>query len=696
MKLLNPLKSLSWRSLFRRPRTRLRRRMSSFSPVGFFAAEVLEDRALLSGNVNLTVSAAGAMTLTSTDASDDNIAMFRNGGGKIQFDTDAATQITYLGNVYTGADALELTIPTVQSITVNLGSGYSTYNISDISTTGNIQFNGKAAGINGADLNIYSEDLDVVIGGSVINNVIETGSGTSDFNLYTDSSHNLTVNGSVTSNQLGAGSGERDNYVYTDGSGNLWIKGAVALSTSGSGDHYNEVTVDDTGNLTVGLGVAFVDSGNGYHEAEVETEAEEESGNIKIGLGVSFIDSGNGEHDHEVAVESDFTTSNITIGAGVTVVDSGNGDHYQEVVTDDSGTLAIGLGVTIKDAGNGYHEAEVEAEGDDSTLTVGTGVVFTDSGNGDHYHEVATEATDASLTIGLLGVSVVDSGTGTYHELDIHADDGDGSPVLIKGSVTFVDTGTAHDYFYIFNDEYADSPITINGSVTFTHSNVVGGHDDVEFYGSTTEENALVTIKGAVTLNLSKVASTADDSEGYDYNYVYLGSTETDAGEGYGLIVNGPTTIVGGNGEDFYQIEEARFNGIVTINTMSNPTTAGFNDYIEVDGSLFAGASNTFTMAGKGAVLSLNNADGFLEDGYSPAQTTEFKGTVRVVMNGPAASVHVADGSAPSSTLVKFDSAVAVVGGTGGIPAGTLFVSLSNSSFAVPAVRTNFALVTVA
>src|SRR5579872_2712247 len=106
MKLLNPLKSLSWRSLFRRPRTRLRRRMSSFSPAGSFAAEVLENRALLSAaNVNLTVSAAGAMTLTSTDANDDTIHMYRNGSGNIQFNAFDGTQITYKGTTYSGYDA---------------------------------------------------------------------------------------------------------------------------------------------------------------------------------------------------------------------------------------------------------------------------------------------------------------------------------------------------------------------------------------------------------------------------------------------------------------------------------------------------------------------------------------------------------------------------------------------------------------
>src|SRR5260370_35598174 len=102
MKLPNPLKSLNWNSLVWRPGRRLRRRSPGFAPAGYFGAEVLEQRQLLSGtpNVNLTV-VAGAITLTSTDSNDASVDVHRVDPTNVEVDAFNSTQITYKGIVHT-------------------------------------------------------------------------------------------------------------------------------------------------------------------------------------------------------------------------------------------------------------------------------------------------------------------------------------------------------------------------------------------------------------------------------------------------------------------------------------------------------------------------------------------------------------------------------------------------------------------
>lgn len=563
MKLLNPLESLTWNSLFRSSRSRLRRRLPSFAPMSL-AAEVLEERQLLSGTVN--VQQVGSALILTADAngsagSSPTFELYRSGGTVIVDDDGSGTTIFKNGG--SAGSSQSFSIANVSTVTVNLGTGYDTFYMYDLSTTGSVTINGKSAasgGAVGADVEIYTDSSAVTIGGSIIANLGQQNSDDSYFYVYTNGG-NLTVNGSINVTEKGAAYFEtyvRSN--WSDGGGDLLVKGSILLSESGSGDKYNTV--------------------NAYYP------------------------------------------SNLTVNGSVTL--------------------------TRTDAGTGYMELRIWTDDDNSTM-------------------------------------------------------------LIKGSVIFTDLlGKGHDYFYINTDDYENSSITINGNVTFNNSLNTNAHDDVEIYGSV-DDNAGVLIKGNLTLLLSKDSSTADDSEGDDYNYVYLGEDDSEGG-GYGLVVNGLTTITGGNGQDWYQIIEARFNGLVTINTMGNPAASGFNDYIEVDGSLFAGLVTTVTMNGPGAVLSINNKsevldspdvfqpaqpNGFIKDQYTPHQTTEFKGIVHVFMNGPGASIHVADDSPGSSTLVAFDSLVTVVGGVGGFPAGTLYVKPSNVSFKFPVFPINFGYVLV-
>src|SRR5262245_13052282 len=111
MKFSNPLVSLSWLSLSRRSRGRPRRVRRRFAPV-FPAAEVLEVRSLLSGNVVAAVNGT-ALTLTCDDG-DNDVNVFR---------LDANTvEIEGVGTTINGAGFVTFALSSVSGITVNLGS----------------------------------------------------------------------------------------------------------------------------------------------------------------------------------------------------------------------------------------------------------------------------------------------------------------------------------------------------------------------------------------------------------------------------------------------------------------------------------------------------------------------------------------------------------------------------------------------
>src|SRR5262249_16521032 len=116
MKLSNPLVSLSWLSSLRRSRRRPRRVRRRYTPV-FPAAEILEVRSLLSGNVAAAVNGT-ALTLTS-DSGDNTVNVFR-------FDANTV-EIDGVGTTINGAGSVTFALSSVSGITVNLGSGFDSY-----------------------------------------------------------------------------------------------------------------------------------------------------------------------------------------------------------------------------------------------------------------------------------------------------------------------------------------------------------------------------------------------------------------------------------------------------------------------------------------------------------------------------------------------------------------------------------------
>src|SRR5262249_30070460 len=132
MKLRNPFQSLSWNSLWLRSRARPRRARRRLAP----AAEILEVRSLLSGNV-VAATAGTALTLTS-DSGDNDVNVFRLNATTVEVDGLNGTTIN-------GAASRTFALSSVSGITVNLGSGFDTYDI--FSKSGHPALNIGAGGI---------------------------------------------------------------------------------------------------------------------------------------------------------------------------------------------------------------------------------------------------------------------------------------------------------------------------------------------------------------------------------------------------------------------------------------------------------------------------------------------------------------------------------------------------------------------
>ena len=124
MTLMNSFKSLTSKTSSRRSGRRVRRCVPGFAAVGDFAAEILEQRALLSANVTATVASVrgiGSLTLTS-DSGDDSVNVYRLDATHIEVDGLNGTTIN-------NDPSAIFALSSVTGITVNLGSGYDQYSI---------------------------------------------------------------------------------------------------------------------------------------------------------------------------------------------------------------------------------------------------------------------------------------------------------------------------------------------------------------------------------------------------------------------------------------------------------------------------------------------------------------------------------------------------------------------------------------
>ena len=170
MYLRNPFKSLTWNFIPGQSRGRAWRRVRRSFVTVFPAAEVLEVRSLLSGNVVAAVNGT-ALTLTS-DSGDNSVNVFRLDANTVEIDG-------FNGTTINGAASQTFALSSVSGITVNLGSGYDTYNIFSASGdpalnigAGGILFRGAAGGGTGDDLEVYNESSSAM---TILGNVTERG-----------------------------------------------------------------------------------------------------------------------------------------------------------------------------------------------------------------------------------------------------------------------------------------------------------------------------------------------------------------------------------------------------------------------------------------------------------------------------------------------------------------------------------------
>src|SRR5262245_54062425 len=253
MNLRNPFKALTWNSLLGRSRIRPRRLRRRFAPF-FRAAEVLEVRSLLSGNVVAAVSGT-ALTLTS-DSGDNGVNVFRLDASTVEIDGTNGTTIN-------GAATQTFALSSVSGITVNLGSGYDTYYIFSASGdpalkigAGGVLFRGAAGGGTGDDLEVFNQSSSAM---TILGSVIERGptigspliQTTSDSYFYVNSDGGpLTVGGSIIGIESGAAHSDMEAFTYT---GDLTVNGSVSFTASGTDDNgkYSSVESYGTGNVLV-------------------------------------------------------------------------------------------------------------------------------------------------------------------------------------------------------------------------------------------------------------------------------------------------------------------------------------------------------------------------------------------------------------------------------------------------------------
>lgn len=635
MRLLNPLKALTWKSLSRSSRNRLRRRQPGFAPMTV-AAEVLEQRALLSNSANLTVTASGTITLTSNTVSNNfehvNIELTYNAGTHtVEFTSYDGTTLHYNNNSTDYTDDfvdVSFGFSDPKAITVNLGGGHDTFYIDGVKTQGNITFTGPDSGAgtsDGWDVEVFNDTGTAMVvntsnaaNGGIIANLGTATSYNSHFEVYNDSTGGLTVKGSISVTDS-ADSVALYNEVYNDGSAGMTVTGKVTMIASGGSYLSNHIdTYDNSGSLTINGNVKLTTSGDaefGQYSSIFTNGNGDGSGALWIKGNVSITSSGGAYSDNELYTYNNGGT--LTVNGSV-AINYGwpSGDHYTDISTTDGGDMLWVKGtVSIIDAGNGEH----------------THLIYTDGYYDYDYFD------SGNLMVG--AVSIIDSGAG-YHDTEIFTVHGGGS-VTVNGGVSLQDTGnltvpygdsrfaiTASVSYYDETYDEGGGNITINGSVLYDNHWNTTGSDEVYIGGDYEggEGGATTSITGSLTLKLSSTPTAG--------NTVVLGFQEwwldEESETGKSLTVYGALNVTSGAGADEIYIQGSWIKGLLTVNTGSNA------DLMDIEGSEFDGGNtlikNLITMLGSNSELDIADGHG------SGWDATFFKYSLQVNMPGSLAA----------------------------------------------------------
>lgn len=578
MKLLNPLKTLNWNSLFRSSRGRLRRRPSNAAVN--LAAEVLEQRAMLSANVNVTQNGA-AITLTSQTTNTENISVevFRYSNSQIEIVADSGTLTLNGGGTVT---SLFLSATSVSGITVFVGAGYDKFQIYSSSESGYPALNVGAGGITfqggtnqGDDLEVYNDSSaamtiggNITVRGNTVGSALAHNSAVpsavarygdsildeSWFKLYTNSGGGLTINGSVSASQSGAGTADLHNEVYTDGSGNLKILGSVTetLTLTGSGYQENDVATWGTGSITINGNVTQSATG-GTDNSVNYIEAESSSGGGNLSLLGSAMQTASDSFSARNYVITDYSGS-VSIARGLTQTATGTGtasSAENHVFVAASGGITVGSSLL----GGGVTQTATSGKQADNSISV--------------FDVGSANITIGKSTLGVLGGSVRQTATGTGNGGDKRfrnevVTETSGS-VTIAGSVTQTGTGASTSdpsWNHVETTaEVGGGSVTVGGSITQNAAATGNGwfYNDVDTYGS---GSVTVGYIGSIP-GVGGITQNATGSSYIDNGVFSVGSGNVKVGAG-GITIY--ETSSGGN-------FDVHYNGVFTDSAGSLTTT---------------------------------------------------------------------------------------------------------------------------
>jgi len=426
------LLSSPWKSFFRTSNNKLRRQRHGRDGYGAYAAEVLEHRALLS-NVNVAVSATGAVSLQSTDAADHTVLITRSGANVV---ITGSNGTTLNGSVNTQES---IALATVNSLSIRTAAGvHDSFTIQDLNVAGAVTLTGGTSGT--ADLDVRAHDSVMTIGSINANFNKENANFTLNANGI-----GLTVNGLVNVHALGTASlnAELEGTVNGGVGGALHIGSTVNVHTTGTGASSLDVrgegagtSVQIDGGLTGHLGKgpdSFTIRGDGGGTVRVNgaailtganlTDTFDVEGGVRF-VGAATFHSGAANdtvtiHGTAGVIAPEFDSSlKLILGGGVNTVDIDSLGAPGQITV--NGALSI--------AATGSLNAKIRDNLLRSSLTVKAGASAASTLNID-----GTEVDgDTNATIKGAG-SVVNAAT----------DAGDSNPTHFKGKVTLHMSGAS-------------------------------------------------------------------------------------------------------------------------------------------------------------------------------------------------------------------------------------------------------------
>lgn len=537
---LKRLKQKSWLDVLKPSHSvMVRRRKNSIRSSG--PAELLELRAMLTSSVSAVIGQNHALTLTVTENSNDVSAfdVYRLDATHVEIDGFGGTAINGQQPI-NGFSSIELVLPTVSGITVNLGKGQDIVKIESSAIegvsyppldvgTGGIAFQG--AGGEGDEIDIANNGSnlmeirgDVSIHGMNPNSpYLVTGvPHAPGFSFSIDQPYdgggiqiggnvNLseTANsGNVVSNVIGSQFGDHGG--IGSGGSSIAIEGNVleSITASGNSDAENLIEDDSPAGIVIdGYATMSVTAGTG--QIASNTIWTTDTGAISIGGGVAqSMNAGSTTCSNSITTEDQVTGGNIGVVLGVSqsCTSAGNGSNSIQAV---NGNLTIGGTIAQAVSGlnsqKGSNTVEVTGVGNLTSKSVSQGAVGNVSAsNTINDNGIGNLTVNGSVTQSLLGM-----------ELSNNIDDSSSGNLSITSAVTQqVLAGQGDLVNAIADNATGNLTIGANGITISTQIVQTGGQGSIAKNSVTTKTAGKLTTKGPLKIttdnNSAVTASTTD------------------------------------------------------------------------------------------------------------------------------------------------------------------------------------------